>query len=509
MQNRTNYEKTLGGNLLKILCPLISAILTWLAFRNENLGILSLISMVPFFAYIEKNGRYANSVFLFQFFYHFLLLTWLFHLCPLTMLNLNKGQSYCVIIVLILLISLLISFIFTLPFKITEKVIKNYWTFIFMFTFSEWLIGVIGKISFPWGRIGTILYGYPNLLHISTILGSLGMTVFILLSNVFLTKGVYFKKIYLLAWVFLITINFLWGTVSIDMSDNNEKINDQDTLRVSILQGGIAREKKWKSSKLKNINKYLRMAEEASNTSDLIVFPETAIPIKILDNENYLNRFIDITNKKKCTLIVGAFEKKDENKYNVLYGINPDGTITQPHCKGKLVPFGEYMPFSQALSKKILNKSCNTLISEESAILDTSVGKIAGLICYESVFPNIARELLGKEKGQLLVISSNDSWFKNSPALSQHLGHNVMRSVENGRFCVIAGNTGISAIVDINGRIKNRLPIEVEDALWGKCTLTDRRTIYSYIGDIIVLPGLLMIILSFYLNFIEKNYKKC
>ena len=84
-----------------------------------------------------------------------------------------------------------------------------------------------------------------------------------------------------------------------------------------------------------------------------------------------------------------------------------------------------------------------------------------------------------------------------------------MRSVENGRFCVIAGNTGISAIVDINGRIKNRLPIEVEDALWGKCTLTDRRTIYSYIGDIIVLPGLLMIILPFYLNFIEKNYKKC
>ena len=93
---------------------------------------------------------------------------------------------------------------------------------------------------------------------------------------------------------------------------------------------------------------------------------------------------------------------------------------------------------------------------------------------------------------ELLVMLTNDSWFGTSAALTQHLSHAQLRAVENGKYLIRAGNTGITAVISPSGGIISRLSIDTAAALNGQISFVSERTLYSRIGDIILLPGLLL-----------------
>ncbi len=117
--------------------------------------------------------------------------------------------------------------------------------------------------------------------------------------------------------------------------------------------------------------------------------------------------------------------------------------------------------------------------------------KIGVLVCFEGIFPELAREYV-REGSDLLVNITNDAWFGHSSAPYQHLAMTRFRAVENRIWVVRAANTGISAFIAPSGRIIKQSPIFKTLSLDGRAGLGARPFLYTRIGDIIPILFLLL-----------------
>ena len=111
-------------------------------------------------------------------------------------------------------------------------------------------------------------------------------------------------------------------------------------------------------------------------------------------------------------------------------------------------------------------------------------GKIGSIICFESIYPHLARQSV-LDGAQMLVELTNDSWLEDSPAIKQHLAHGVFRSIENGRYLVRSANSGISAVIDDKGRIKRQLDVNEQGVITDTVYFKDNQTLYTKTGDVI------------------------
>ena len=234
------------------------------------------------------------------------------------------------------------------------------------------------------------------------------------------------------------------------------------------------------------------------------------VPAEQLDACTDLKKF---AKERNATLVTGIFNG-EHGEYNALTAILADDQVPQPYYKRELVPMGEYIPLSDVLSVFVPANFGNLVAGTEPTTLDTSFGTAGGLICYESIYPYVAREDVEAGAEYFLMVS-NDSWFDGSAALRQHLCHAVMRCVENGRDMARAGNTGISAVISAAGTIEKKSNADAEEVLVSDIVPTTERTLYSYIGDLIALPlaglyafGIFLMIRGFILKIIAKKREK-
>ncbi len=116
------------------------------------------------------------------------------------------------------------------------------------------------------------------------------------------------------------------------------------------------------------------------------------------------------------------------------------------------------------------------------------------LICFEGIFPELARELTANG-ADLLVNLTNDAWYGMTSAPFQHLSMTVFRCVENRRPMLRAANTGISAIIGSDGRIEESSSLFTEAVLMRTISIPPaKKSLYTRIGDIFA-AGLLLITL--------------
>jgi apolipoprotein N-acyltransferase len=231
-----------------------------------------------------------------------------------------------------------------------------------------------------------------------------------------------------------------------------------EPIRVSLVQGNVPQELKLRPEKLALTLDHYHGLSRAYYHSDLIIWPETAIPAFRHRIEGFLQGLDSELKEHDTDLLTGAFiyDFERERYYNSVFKVgHPDAVYHKKH----LVPFGEYMPLRGLL--EFMNRYINIPMSDidagEIAIPIRLAGYPAAVsICYESAYIDVYREQL--PAAAFLINVSNDAWFGNSLAPHQHLEIARMRALEAGRYLLRATNTGISAIIGPDGRVLARSP---------------------------------------------------
>jgi len=188
---------------------------------------------------------------------------------------------------------------------------------------------------------------------------------------------------------------------------------------------------------------------------------------------------------------------------NVL--LAPSGEVLAQYDKIHLVPFGEYIPWSQWLGfAESLTAESGDFVSGSRYVVTEVLGgpppagappgaaanrssgplggRVSSIICYEAIFPELSRRFV-QEGAEVLVNISNDGWFGNSAARYQHLLMARMRAIENARYLLRTTNTGITVVIRPDGQITSGIPPDRPGVLAGRWGFQNRRTFYTRYGD--------------------------
>ncbi|MBN2809426.1 MAG: apolipoprotein N-acyltransferase [Deltaproteobacteria bacterium] len=269
-----------------------------------------------------------------------------------------------------------------------------------------------------------------------------------------------------------------------------------NAISVAVIQPNIPQKDKWLPENREIIiAKMIAMTQQSLDAKpDLIVWPEAALPL-LLEREETLNdRLQELVNQHHTGLMLGGpryvaeppanLQAESRKKlYNAIFLFTPKNPV-QIYNKIKLVPYGEFTPLAEFFP----------FISKIVPGLDYSAGskiknlalknlKIAPSVCFEGVFPAFTARFFGAG-ANFLANLTNDAWFGDSPGPRQHLLNIRLRALENNCFIVRCANTGISAIINPQGKIEQQLPLNQEGIIAARVSPVTNPTFFARHPDL-------------------------
>jgi apolipoprotein N-acyltransferase len=228
-------------------------------------------------------------------------------------------------------------------------------------------------------------------------------------------------------------------------------------LTASLIQGNVPILMKWDVAQLQKTLMLYKNLTQQHWDSQIIVWPEAAITLYNSQAQTYLTQLAAEANKHHTAIITGIPIFSDNDAYN---GMITVGAGKGVYLKRHLVPFGEYIPLQNWLGGllQFLNLPMSDFRSGPSHQPPLQVHGIlvAPFICYEIAYPN--QVLADFPAAQLMVVVTEDGWFGKSFAAAQQLQISQMRALETGRYVLSATNTGITAIINPQGKIISTAP---------------------------------------------------
>lgn len=289
--------------------------------------------------------------------------------------------------------------------------------------------------------------------------------------------------------------------------------------RVALVQPYIPQAVKWDPAKGAGIMAVLEQTTlaAAATRPDLILWPEATTPWAAKGDDNTRAFLESLARHAKAPLLIGSVAVEqphapNEAWYNGVFVIDPKfGVQTTYYAKRHLVPFGEYVPLRPVLGwiTKFVPIGDDFATGVDSSPLVVSLRGSAvtfgPLICYEDIYPQLARAstLAGAE---VLVVQTNNAWFGEGGAAYQHAANSVLRAVEMRRPVLRDGNGGWSGWIDEFGSIRATLENEAGSIYFrGTKTLSVTRDVrwigkYSYYaehGDWFVAVSAVLALLGF------------
>lgn len=352
--------------------------------------------------------------------------------------------------------------------------------------------------GFPWNPLGASQFQLIPLIQIASVTGVYGVSflvVWVSLSLFSAGRMIFRRPTLRMAWQGEIILPL--AAVVVLFAFGSAKINGQNpsgaTLRITLIQPSIPQTLIWNSSEdNRRFRELLALSEQAlTNKTDLLIWPEAAVPR--LDEINYIaitnlirtHHLWLIFNAEDYVWRSGAGTNNDYDAFNAAFLFNPDGRCAAIYHKQKLVIFGEYiplvrwlpfikwftpitgsfasgtnaMPFEMNINperRPPARHESNADISgagSETGVPNNLHIKTATLICYEDIFPELAREYV-QDDTDFLVNLTNDGWFGEGAAQWQQAAAAVFRAVENGVPLVRSTNNGLTCWADSHGRLR-------------------------------------------------------
>jgi apolipoprotein N-acyltransferase len=364
------------------------------------------------------------------------------------------------------LLALYLALYFGIFGFIVSGFLPRFSIFNFLFIPSLWVILEYVRsyllTGFPWALLGYSQYLNLPVIQIADITGVWGVSFLVMLVNItiYSVLGSRFSvlggiKKYLIPLVCVVfTVGY--GFYKLHHTPNT---THPAPLKISVIQGNIPQELKWdRRAKDFIINKYLGLTAQANKDNPgLIIWPEAAMPVVFGEEPEYFEKVKSAVKEAATPLLLGMVRSREDMYYNSAALISKEGTFLTSYDKIHLVPFGEYIPLRKLLP------FLETVVpigefagGKEYTVFDVAAkapesgARFSVLICFEDVFPELARRFVIKG-AHFLVNITNDAWFQATSAPYQHLAASVFRAVENRVVLVRAANTGISAFISSKG----------------------------------------------------------
>lgn len=332
-----------------------------------------------------------------------------------------------------------------------------------------WLLG-----GFPWLPLAASQWERTSILQIAAYTGSYGISFVLVMMNLgfaayahrlFREGATGFNK---RSQEFFLALFLLLACVCVHFQESfNRRGYTQPLARIAVVQPYIPQEVKWDPTRAPAILDILQRTtlEAAAKRPDLIIWPEAVTPMAVR-GEVGAQAFVEtLVKKANVPLLLGsiAIENPGTSKeawYNGAFLVTPEeGVAAKYYAKRQLVPFGEYVPLRPVLGwlSKFVPIGGDFLPGEDSSPLLLPVRGQAvvwsPLICYEDIYPQLAR-LSALGGGNVLTVLTNNGWFGEGGAAYQHAAHAVLRAVENRRPVIRCGNGGWSGWIDEFGNIR-------------------------------------------------------
>ncbi len=437
---------------------------------------LSFFALIPLFYYFEKKEYIKPTILTFLPFLIFI------YSGIYKGTHVYYGLFFALSIIIVLLISLYqftYLFLASYVFKKSNLPLPFFSVFLVAFEFLK------NKLFYgmPLGNLNILTYNLPFFIKDASLFGSLFIDLKIILINMsifYLTRRKPKPALFLiLPFLVLYLIPTQKPIKTIKTS-------------ICVVQGNIPQQDKWKENLLyKNLERYLNLSKKLK--ADIVIWPESAYPYlfdpktsvsieKLIDNNTF-------------ALLFGALTKKNNNYFNsvVFYTKNK----IEYYNKRKLVPFAEFIPFAKLLGLEEYNFSRG----KKGVIFRYEKLMIAPLICYEENFPSLSRDY--KRRGaNLLVVLTNDAWFDKTPTFWLFPRSDIYRALENKIWLIRSGNTGLSFVVDPNGKIRFYIKPDTTGVLKLKLDLSVYpETFYDRYGWLF---GYIILILAIFLPLCKK-----
>jgi apolipoprotein N-acyltransferase len=280
------------------------------------------------------------------------------------------------------------------------------------------------------------------------------------------------------------------------------------TVRIAAIQGNIDQGQKWDQDRRKQIfDSYLDLSRQATQLeAQWILWPETALPGYLEAEPEFLSGIGDLAREGNVSFIVGGtgvdfdpIARHASDFYDSAFVIDAAGRLRDRYDKTHLVPFGEYVPlrdlfgrFFQSLASGLSNTDLTPGSEPRALVIETRVSgtdmemlRVGVPICYELLFPDLVRRFANRGAGVLLAMT-NDAWYGRTGAPHQFLAMTALRSAETGLWTVRAANTGISAVIDAQGRIRESTRLFEEALIVADVPVTTNAapTFYARVGDV-------------------------
>ncbi len=296
---------------------------------------------------------------------------------------------------------------------------------------------------------------------------------------------------YVLAPLIVILISFGYGGYQISYI----RSISGPLQKVALIQGDVSIEDKHNMKLLvTNRNRYEDLTLQTLGENVLIVWPESVIqefiPTRIgsaLHDER-----VPYWQGSFSSLLIGGLTAESRTRYfNSALAVFRDGTVPLPYHKRILMPYGEYTPFGDLFPfiKEINATAADFTPGEKTVVFEYPLDgageerlKVAPLICYEDIVPNLSREA-ARNGAEVLASLSNDAWFGRSIAPRQHHIIAAFRAIETKRYLLRATNSGLTAIVNPLGETTGELPSFSEGVLRGEVIPLSVQTPVMWLGD--------------------------
>ncbi|MDB9761694.1 apolipoprotein N-acyltransferase [Alphaproteobacteria bacterium] len=416
-------------------------------------------------------------------------------------------------LIAVLFLAMFLS-IFTGIFCALSKYLNNLWNlnvFGYALLFSSLLsIGeyIRGNLfgGFPWNILGYIWSQSYVLMQPVSLIGIHGLGLISFLGCIAFTLFFYKIRYGFYAVLPLISI-FIYSILIVNLSSNK----NNNFMNVRVVQPSIQQDKKWdKKLKFQHLEKLIKLSLVENNNFNpsIIIWPESGFPYNSSLLEQKTNIFDWLKNNQ--ILITGATRTNYKNNkltniYNSAYIIDNSEQSRMFYDKIKLVPFGEYNPFKKFIN---FNKMTDGAIDFSSGqgvntfYLSKVNYKIGLLICYEIIFSG---QVINGTRPDVLINITNDAWYGDTYGPIQHLASARARAIEEGLPLVRSANTGVSAVIDGNGRFIERLEIGKEGVLDISVPITSKKTIFSIYGNKIYILILIFMLMLARFVFISRK----